>query len=296
MICASGWNLPKKRNHDYPILQRLREAISDEDFARLNDQVKRASATKKVTTSDLSKQAELHYLYLSAYSILSRAAHSGVRELDAYLISDLDGEVREIDYAPELDDVTNLLLAGWDFVGLPWAGKPSLCNSTCQVLPICAANSPRPWQMWRATASCFHQLVAVVPPESDGAPRRQTNDTFDGAANIQTGASCLDVERIRNEFNDQRCLQGDQFAGGESRGCRQRPSCGLQAVNPNPMPQPKPKNAFAGRSLLNDVGIKGPVHVVSLRHVCKISHIVLRQMCRVAPDFPFSGLVRGRVV
>ncbi|MBA3447756.1 MAG: hypothetical protein H0T56_09135 [Pseudaminobacter sp.] len=117
--------IKKARKYDYPILQRLREAISDKDFARLEDQVKRAGAAKKVTTAALSEQAELHHLYVSAYSILSRAAHSGVRELDAYLVSGLNGEVREIDYAPELDDVTDMLLTACDFILL---GSDAVCH------------------------------------------------------------------------------------------------------------------------------------------------------------------------
>jgi hypothetical protein len=117
--------IKKSLKYDYPILQRLREEISDEDFVRLNEQVKRAGATKKVTAAVLSEQAELHYLYVSAYPILSRAAHSGVRELDTYLILGPDGEVREIDYAPELDDVTAMLLTACDFILL---GSDAVCR------------------------------------------------------------------------------------------------------------------------------------------------------------------------
>ena len=116
--------IKKARRYDYPILQRLKEEVSDEDFAQLSDRVKIAGATKKVTTADLSEQAELHYLYVSAYRILSRAAHSGVREIDAYLISDPGGEVREIDYAPELRDVTDMLLTACDFILL---GSEAVC-------------------------------------------------------------------------------------------------------------------------------------------------------------------------
>lgn len=98
------------RKHNYPILRPLREGVSDEAFAQLKKQVKRAGATRQVTTKWLSEQAELHHLYVSAYHFLSRAAHSGVREFDDYLVVDADGEVREIDYTPGLDEVSELLL------------------------------------------------------------------------------------------------------------------------------------------------------------------------------------------
>lgn len=114
-----------REHHDYPILQRLREAISDADFVQLKERVRLANATKKVTTAELSKQAELHYLYVSAYRILSRAAHSGVRELEAYLITRPDGEVGEIDYAPELDEVRDMLLTACDFILL---GSDAVCR------------------------------------------------------------------------------------------------------------------------------------------------------------------------
>ncbi|PZV37078.1 DUF5677 domain-containing protein [Mesorhizobium kowhaii] len=117
--------IKKARKYDYPILLRLREAISDEDFAQLKKQVEGAGATKKVTTAALSEQAELHHLYVSAYSILSRAAHSGVRELDAHLIVGPNGEVQEIDYAPELDGVKDMLLTACDFILL---GSDAVCH------------------------------------------------------------------------------------------------------------------------------------------------------------------------
>lgn len=114
-----------RKHHDYAILQRLREAVSDEDFAKLSDQVKRAGASKKVTTKCLSEQAGLHDLYVSAYAILSRAAHSGVRELDAYLLVGTHGEVQEIDYATGLDEVADNLMTASDFVLL---GADAVCR------------------------------------------------------------------------------------------------------------------------------------------------------------------------
>ena len=118
--------IKKARKHaDYPMMQRLLESVSDEDFAQLTERVKRAGAIQKLTTKILSEQAGLHSLYVSVYRLLSVAVHSGARELDAYLILDADGEVREIDYATGLHEVSDLLLTASDFILL---GSDAVCR------------------------------------------------------------------------------------------------------------------------------------------------------------------------
>ncbi|RWD09562.1 DUF5677 domain-containing protein [Mesorhizobium sp.] len=118
--------IKKARQHpEYPMMQRLLDAVSDEDFARLKEQVKRAGAVNKLTTKVLSERAGLHPLYVSVYRLLSAAVHSGARELDAYLMLDADGEVREIDYATGLHEVSDLLLTAGDFILL---GSDAVCR------------------------------------------------------------------------------------------------------------------------------------------------------------------------
>jgi hypothetical protein len=120
------WEIMKNaRKYDYPIMKRVREGISDEDFSRLTEQVSSANLKDKLSTSTLSKWAELHELYVSTYSFLSQAAHSGVRELDAYFILGADGEVSEIEYAPKREEVTDLLLTACEFVLL---GSDAVCR------------------------------------------------------------------------------------------------------------------------------------------------------------------------
>lgn len=106
--------IEKARKYDYPILHSLRGAISDELYADLKQRAESAGIKKKLTVKDLSEQAGLHNLYVSVYTLLSRAAHSLVGDIDAYFIVDTDGEIREMDCAPGLDDVENLLLTAAD--------------------------------------------------------------------------------------------------------------------------------------------------------------------------------------
>jgi hypothetical protein len=103
------------KKHPYPILATLREAISDEDIEEIKQRIRTVGA-KQLSTADMSEKAGLHDLYVSVYSLLSRAAHSGVAELNAYLIQGVDGEVRELDYAPSLDEIPSLLLTAADFI------------------------------------------------------------------------------------------------------------------------------------------------------------------------------------
>jgi hypothetical protein len=117
--------IKKSRQYEYPILKMLREAISDDEISQLEAEVQQAGVAKKLTVRELSEQAKLHELYVSVYPILSRAAHSGVRELEAYLITDSDGEVSEIEYSPDLDDVVDLLLTACDFILL---GADTICR------------------------------------------------------------------------------------------------------------------------------------------------------------------------
>ncbi len=108
--------IKKAQKYDYAILKPLRDAVTDEQFAQLSREAQNAGVANKVTTSLLSRQAGLHDLYVSVYSLLSRSVHSGVGAVDAYLIADSNGDVREIEYAPELDEVGDTLLTACDFL------------------------------------------------------------------------------------------------------------------------------------------------------------------------------------
>ncbi|RWD31322.1 MAG: hypothetical protein EOS22_04680 [Mesorhizobium sp.] len=103
------------KKYDYPILATLREVISDEDIEEIKQRIISVGATE-LSTRKMSEEAGLHDLYVGVYPLLSRAAHSNVGELDAYLIQGADSEVREIDYAPSRDEIPSLLLTAADFI------------------------------------------------------------------------------------------------------------------------------------------------------------------------------------
>lgn len=103
------------RKYEYPIFAKVREAVTDQMISELEDNVRTVGA-KQLFTSDLSKMAGLHDLYLSVYSFLSSAVHSGVRELDSYMTTGEDGEIKQIEYLTSLDDIGDLLLTAADFI------------------------------------------------------------------------------------------------------------------------------------------------------------------------------------
>lgn len=113
------------RKYEYPIMQRLRQEITEEEFSRLEEEVKMAGALSKVTISDLSRQAQLHDLYVSIYPVLSTAAHSGIKELDTYFVLGSDGAVEEIEYAPEREGAGDYLTTACDFILL---GTDAICH------------------------------------------------------------------------------------------------------------------------------------------------------------------------
>lgn len=107
--------LKTARKYDYPILHPAREA-ADRLHDELEQKAKEVGATAKLTVSQLSKQAGLHQLYVSVYPLLSRAAHTLVGDIDSYLVVDAEGDVREMRYAPQLDEINGLLVTAVDFI------------------------------------------------------------------------------------------------------------------------------------------------------------------------------------
>lgn len=106
------------RKYDYAILAQLREAATEEVVAELKSRIQAAGA-KKLNPEKLSQSANLHPLYHSVYALLSSAAHSGVRDLNDYFVFEgtEGGErVKEINYAPSLDEIPDLLLTAMDFI------------------------------------------------------------------------------------------------------------------------------------------------------------------------------------
>ncbi|RWG78560.1 DUF5677 domain-containing protein [Mesorhizobium sp.] len=106
----------KARMNDYPALGALRDSIGDgKQIGELKQKIADAGI-KPILTEEWSKRAEMHDVYLSVYALLSYAIHSNVRELDAYLTLGPDSEVQEIEYAPSLDEIPDLVLIAADFI------------------------------------------------------------------------------------------------------------------------------------------------------------------------------------
>lgn len=99
----------KAKQHDHINLEELREALTDDIIDRLHKQIE-ASGAKRLTTEDLSKFADMHDWYTTEYAMLSKATHTNVRELEAYLSLDESGETRSLDYAPSIEEIPDLVL------------------------------------------------------------------------------------------------------------------------------------------------------------------------------------------
>jgi hypothetical protein len=99
----------KAQQHDHTNLEELRGAITEELVQKLEAQIKALEA-KALSTERLSQLANMHDWYTTVYAMLSKAAHSHVRDLEGYLLFDEDGKIRSLEYAPSIEEVPHLLL------------------------------------------------------------------------------------------------------------------------------------------------------------------------------------------
>jgi hypothetical protein len=99
----------KARQHDHTNLEELREAITPDLIESLKAQIK-ISGANPLNVEELSKLADMHDWYTTNYALLSKATHTNVRELEAYLSLGESGEIRRLNYAPSTDEIPHLVL------------------------------------------------------------------------------------------------------------------------------------------------------------------------------------------
>jgi Family of unknown function (DUF5677) len=93
----------------HPNLEETAKAVTPELLAEVEKEIK-TTVGKAVSTAEWSKLAGMHDWYTTNYALLSMAAHTAVRELDAYLTLDADGEIKGLNYAPSLEEIPHLVL------------------------------------------------------------------------------------------------------------------------------------------------------------------------------------------
>jgi 2-oxo-4-hydroxy-4-carboxy--5-ureidoimidazoline (OHCU) decarboxylase len=99
----------KARNNAYPNLEAARAAITADLVKEAEEEIKAAGA-KALTTEEWSRTAGMHDWYATNYTLLSQAVHTQVRDLEAYLKFDQSGEIKELEYAPSLEEIPELAL------------------------------------------------------------------------------------------------------------------------------------------------------------------------------------------
>ncbi|WP_378074786.1 DUF5677 domain-containing protein [Chelativorans intermedius] len=99
----------KARNNEYPNLEETRKAISDELVRELEQEIL-ATGAKTLSTEEWSRRADMHDWYITNYALLSKAVHTQVRDLEAYLRIGESCEIEEFHYAPGMDDIPLLIL------------------------------------------------------------------------------------------------------------------------------------------------------------------------------------------
>jgi hypothetical protein len=99
----------RAQQYDHTNLRVLREALTPDVAERLKEQIKAVGA-KKLTTEELSKLAGMHEWYTTVYTLLSKATHTNVRDLEAYISLSETGEFQDFKYAPSAEEIPNLVL------------------------------------------------------------------------------------------------------------------------------------------------------------------------------------------
>ncbi|MCX5516515.1 hypothetical protein C3941_18755 [Kaistia algarum] len=105
----------KIRNNSYDFLRDAQNAITDEAFERLKNDIKRLNP-KKFHIEELSRLAGMHEWYVGVYSLLSKAVHTQIRELEEYVEIDENGQIKELRYAPQLQEISNLVLTASELI------------------------------------------------------------------------------------------------------------------------------------------------------------------------------------
>lgn len=101
--------ISKAQNNAYPNLEETRQAITPELLKELEQEI-RSTDAKALSTEEWSKRAGMHDWYVTNYALLSKAVHTQVRELEAYLKIGKSGEIEQLRYAPSMDEIPLLIL------------------------------------------------------------------------------------------------------------------------------------------------------------------------------------------
>lgn len=101
--------IKKIRSSTYFNLEEISEIIPDEMVKDLKQNIQSIGA-KARTTGDWSKLAGMHDWYTTNYTLLSKAVHTEVDELEAYLDLGESGEIEQFHYAPSMEEIPLLIL------------------------------------------------------------------------------------------------------------------------------------------------------------------------------------------
>lgn len=98
----------KVRNNTYSSLEEARTGVTDERIELLKREIE-VKWAKPLTAEEWSRLANLHEWYITHYTLLSKAVHTQVGDLDRYLDLGDNHEVRKLIYAPSIDEVPHLV-------------------------------------------------------------------------------------------------------------------------------------------------------------------------------------------
>lgn len=98
----------KAKNNNSPNLELLKEAATNEFIASVRKTID-DKGIGRLSTEEFSKKAGMHDWYLTVYPMLSKTAHSTVRDLEDQLKINANKEIKGLKYGPVDSEARNLL-------------------------------------------------------------------------------------------------------------------------------------------------------------------------------------------
>lgn len=105
----------KIKNNKHGFLRGSQGVITDEALERLGREIE-LHKPKKFRIEELSQLAGMHDWYIGVYGLLSKAVHTQIRDLEEYLTVNDNNEVKELKYAPQLQEIPLLILTSSELI------------------------------------------------------------------------------------------------------------------------------------------------------------------------------------
>jgi len=116
--------MESSRKYSGPLFASVREIATDDSIKSLRE--KKDKGIRRINIETLAKDVGLPEFYDSLYRLLSVDVHCRVRSLEQYVRTDSEGEIRDVDWGPQYEDVDLNLIIAMDILLRCWGAMDHL--------------------------------------------------------------------------------------------------------------------------------------------------------------------------